>query len=242
MILDILAISPHPDDAELHCGGVLRKMADLGHSCGIVDLTAGEMGTRGTVETRTQEASDAAVILGVTERQNLNLPDAHLDQCQAHRNAIIQAIRTFRPQTVLIPTKDARHPDHRFTSILAQDASFLAGLAKIETGQAPHRPQQLIYYYTHYTYRQNPPSFIVDITDQYDRKLEAVKAYETQFHDPDSTAPATFISRPEFLEEIEIQNRYYGTLIGKKYGEPFIVREYLEMDDPVEYFRHRSEC
>ncbi|MEE2710189.1 MAG: bacillithiol biosynthesis deacetylase BshB1 [Gemmatimonadota bacterium] len=241
MTLDILAISPHPDDAELHCGGLLRKMADLGHSCGIIDLTAGEMGTRGTVQTRTQEASDASAILGIAERQNLNLPDAHLDQSQSHRHSIIQAIRTFRPQTVLIPTRNARHPDHRLTSILGQDASFLAGLEKIESGQSPHRPQQVIYYYTHYTYRQSSPSFIVDISDQYDRKIEAIQAYKTQFYNPDSTTPTTFISRPEFLEEIEVQNRYYGTLIGKKYGEPFIVREYLEMDDPVEYFGQRSE-
>ena len=241
MTLDILAISPHPDDAELHCGGLLRKMADLGHSCGIIDLTAGEMGTRGTVQTRTQEASDAGAILGIAERRNLNLPDAHLDQSRSHRHSIIQAIRTFRPQTVLIPTRNARHPDHRLTSILGQDASFLAGLEKIESGQPPHRPQQVIYYYTHYTYRQSSPSFIVDISDQYDRKIEAIQAYKTQFYNPDSTAPTTFISRPEFLEEIEVQNRYYGTLIGKKYGEPFIVREHLEMDDPVEYFGQRSE-
>lgn len=241
MNLDLLAISPHPDDAELYCGGLLRKMADLGHRTGIADMTAGEMGTRGTVAIRMKEAESAGRLLGLAERRNLGIPDAGVGTDDSHREILIRALRELRPRCVLLPTREARHPDHRMTSIVAQDSAFLAGLEKIRTDQEPYRPQQLIYYYTHYTYRQEPPSFIVDITEQFDQKIEAVNAYKSQFFDPDSDETATFISRPEFLDDIVTHARHYGSMIGKKYAEPFVIREQLELADPVTYFSGNSE-
>ena len=238
---DLLTISPHPDDAELYCGGLIRKMSDLGHATAIVDLTAGEMGTRGTVEDRMQESDSAAEILGLQSRMNLRLPDSGIVGDEEQRLAVIRAIRELRPHTVLLPTRETRHPDHRMTGVVGQDAAFLAGLHKINTGQEPYRPQQLVFYFTHYTYRQESPSFVVDITEQFDRKIQAVKAFKSQFHNPESSEPSTFISRPEFLDDIEAVNRFYGTTIGTRYGEPYVVREILHVDDPVTYFGANTE-
>lgn len=241
MTLDLLAISPHPDDVELHCGGMMLKMSQKGYATGIVDLTAGEMSTRGTAEDRVQETADASAILGLTARENLAIPDACVAVTHEQKLAVIRVIRRYRPRILLLPSRVTRHPDHGHTSELTREAAFLAGLEKIDTGQAAYRPQQLIYYFTHYTYRDQPPSFVVDVSDQYQRKLEAIRAYRSQFYNPSSMEPETFISRPEFLEELEVQNRYYGALIGARYGEPYIIREYLAIDDPVDYFRDIRE-
>ena len=236
MKLDVLAVSPHPDDVELHCGGLMIRFADLGYATGIVDMSRGEMGTRGTVDGRDQEAADAAKILGLSSRLNLELPDSRIGACETHRDALVNAIRRFRPEMLLVPHEIARHPDHGATGRLAKDAAFLAGLEKIETDHPVFRSRKLVFYLTHHAYRDPRPSFIVDITSTFSRKIAAVKAHRSQFHDPDSTEPETFISRPEFLEEVEAQGRYYGSLIGARYGEPFVVREYLSIDDPLAHF------
>ena len=236
MKLDVLAVSPHPDDVELHCGGLMIRFADLGYATGIVDMSKGEMGTRGTVDGRKREAAAAAEILGLSERLNLGLPDARIGASETHRDALLDAIRRFQPEMLLVPHEAVRHPDHGATARLAKDAAFLAGLEKIETDRPAFRPRQLVFYLTHHAYRDPSPSFIVDITSTYSRKVGAIKAHRSQFHDADSTEPETYISRPEFLEEVEAQNRYYGTLIGARYGEPFVVREYLSIDDPLAHF------
>ena len=236
MKLDILAVSPHPDDVELHCGGLMIRFADLGYTTGIVDMSRGEMGTRGEVDDRNREAAEAAEILGLSTRLNLELPDSRIGASETHRDALVDAIRRFQPALLLVPHEVARHPDHRATSRLARDAAFLAGLEKIETDHPAFRPRQLIFYLTHHAYRDPQPSFIVDITSTFSRKIAAVKAHKSQFHDPDSTEPVTYISRPEFLEEVEAQCRYYGSLIDARYGEPFVVREYLSIDDPMAHF------
>ena len=236
MKLDVLAVSPHPDDVELHCGGLMIRFADLGYATGIVDMSRGEKGTRGTVDGRKREAAAAAGVLGLSERLNLELPDARIGACETHRDALLDAIRRFQPEMLLVPHEAVRHPDHGATARLAKDAAFLAGLEKIETDHPAFRPRQLIFYLTHHAFRDPRPSFIVDITSTFSRKVEAIKAHRSQFHDADSTEPETFISRPEFLEEVEAQNRYYGSLIGARYGEPFVVREYLSIDDPLAHF------
>ena len=236
MKLDVLAVSPHPDDVELHCGGLMIRFADLGYATGIVDMSRGEKGTRGTVDGRKREAAAAADILGLAERRNLELPDARIGASETHRDALVDAIRRYQPDLLLVPHEVARHPDHEATARLARDAAFLAGLEKIETDHPAFRPGKVVFYLTHHRYQEPRPSFIVDISSTFTRKIEAVKAHRSQFHDPESTEPATFISRPEFLEEIEAQSRYYGALIGARYGEPFVVREYLSIDDPVAHF------
>lgn len=236
MKLDVLAVSPHPDDVELHCGGLMIRFADLGYATGIVDMSRGEKGTRGTVDGRKREAAAAAEVLGLSERLNLGLPDARIGASETHRDALLDAIRRFQPEMLLVPHEAVRHPDHGATARLAKDAAFLAGLEKIETDRPAFRPRQLVFYLTHHAYRDPRPSFIVDITSTYSRKVGAIKAHRSQFHDADSTEPETYISRPEFLEEVEAQNRYYGSLIGARYGEPFVVREYLSIDDPLAHF------
>ncbi|MBM3265350.1 MAG: bacillithiol biosynthesis deacetylase BshB1 [candidate division Zixibacteria bacterium] len=236
MKLDLLAFAPHPDDVELHCGGLMLKMAHRGHATGIADLTRGETGTRGTPEDRAREAQTAGRILGLSARENLGLPDAHIASTHENRLAVVRVIRTYCPKIVLIPHEVARHPDHTAASQLVRDAVFLAGLTRIETGQPPYRPRQTIFYFTHLGFRDLVPSFIVDIGGFMERKLNAIRAYTTQFYNPDSTEPLTYISRPEFLDELEAQTRYFGSLIGVRYGEPFAVREFLTIDDPVVYF------
>lgn len=236
MKLDVLAVSPHPDDVELHCGGLMIRFADLGYATGIVDMSRGEKGTRGTVADRKREAAAAAEVLGLSERLNLELPDARIGTCPTHRDALIDAIRGYQPDMLLVPHEVARHPDHEATARLAKDTAFLAGLEKIETDHPAFRPRKVVFYLTHHRYQEPRPSFIVDVTSTFGRKIEAVKAHRSQFHDPDSTEPETFISRPEFLEEVEAQSRYYGQLIGVRYGEPFVVREYLSIDDPLVHF------
>ncbi len=236
MRLDVLAVSPHPDDVELHCGGLMVRFADQGYTTGIVDMSLGEKGTRGTVDDRRREAAAAAMVLGLSERLNLELPDSRIGACESHRDALVDAIRRFQPDLLLVPHEVARHPDHGTTARLARDAAFLAGLEKIETDHPAFRPRQLVFYLTHHRYQEPRPSFIVDISSAFNRKIEAVKAHRSQFHDPDSGESETYISRPEFLDEVEAQSRYYGTLIGARYGEPFVVREYLSIDDPLAHF------
>ena len=239
MKLNVLAVSPHPDDVELHCGGLMIRFADQGYATGIVDMSRGEKGTRGTTEDRKREAAAAAEVLGLSERLNLELPDARIGASETHRDALLDAIRRFQPEMLLVPHEAVRHPDHGATARLAKDAAFLAGLEKIETDRPAFRPRQLVFYLTHHAFRDPRPSFIVDITSTYSRKVGAIKAHRSQFHDAHSTEPETYISRPEFLEEVEAQNRYYGSLIGARYGEPFVVREYLSIDDPLAHFAGR---
>lgn len=237
MTLDLLAFSPHRDDVELSCGGLMIKMAQKGYATGIIDLTLGEMGTRGTAEERAREAEQAAAILGLAVRENLEIPDARVEPTYENKLTVIHALRAHRPRLVLLPYWMARHPDHSQASVLVQEASFLSGLTKIDTGQAAYRPQRLVFYFTHYSYQGLTPSFIVDVTPQYERKMAAIRAYASQMYNPASTEPETFISRPEFLDLIDIYSRHYGSLIGVERGEPFFVREYLELDDPIEHFQ-----
>jgi bacillithiol biosynthesis deacetylase BshB1 len=228
MQLDVLAFAAHRDDIELTCSGTMIKLADQGYKTGIVDLTEGEMGTRGSVEERAKEAENAAKILQVQCRENLGIPDADIELNMENKLKVINALRKYRPTLVLAPYWEDRHPDHAHTGQLVFEASFLAGLSKLDTGQKKHRPEKIVYYMCHHEFK---PSFIVDVTQQHERKMEAIQAYESQVYNPNYQGEPTLISSPEYFEHIVIRSRYYGGLIMKKHGEPFLVREMLEVNN-----------
>jgi N-acetylglucosamine malate deacetylase 1 len=228
MKLDILVLAAHPDDAELGCGGTIAKHIALGHKVGIVDFTRGELGTRGTVETRDQEASASADILGVSVRINLGLKDGFFQNTKEDQLAVVRDIRKYKPDIILANAVYDRHPDHGRGADLAYDACFLAGLAKIETMddhgqlQSAWRPGA-VYHYIQSQFIK--PDFVIDITDYWDVKMKAVHAFKTQFHNPNSNEPETYISSPAFLRMLEARAIELGHSIGVKYGEGFTVRK-----------------
>ncbi len=221
--LDLLAIAPHPDDAELLCGGTLILAAEAGRETGILDLTAGELASRGTPETRGQEAERAAQILGLAVRRNLGLADARISNDDESRGLLIEVIRELRPRTVIIPHFEGRHPDHRVASQLAYDASYLAGLKNYPADGDPHRPTKVIYALA---YREHAPkpTFVVDISSAFERKLEAVRCYGSQF-DGVKALGELFPADVPLYDVVRIQDAHYGSLIRAAYGEPFYTRE-----------------
>lgn len=229
MKLDILVLAAHPDDAEISCGGTIAKHISLGHTVGIVDFTRGELGTRGTPETRTQEARQAADILGVSVRDNLGLADGFFQNDPVHQLKVIQAIRKYQPDIVLANAVFDRHIDHGKGASLGYDASFLSGLAKIETKDENGKPQRawrpsVVYHYIQSNFIE--PDFIVDISDHFAVKMKAIRAFKTQFYDPASNEPATYISNPGFLKMLESRATEFGHAIGSAYGEGYTVRRY----------------
>jgi len=231
MPVDVLAIAAHRDDVELTCAGTLLRAVDAGHRTGILDLTAGEMGTRGSAALRAQEADRAAAVLGVSERRNAGLPDAHLQNTEETRRVVVEHVRHFAPRIVILPFAVGRHPDHRIASELGRDACFLAGLAKYDAGGAPHRPFKILY---SLSYREDPvkPTFVVDITAQFDRKLAAIRCYASQF-DGAKAAGEIFPTGQDLYSLVETQNAHYGSLIRTRYGEPFFTEETMAVDDVV---------
>ncbi len=239
MKLDILVLGAHPDDAEIGCGGTIAKHVSLGHKVGIVDLTRGELGTRGTPEIRDQEAAASAKILGVKIRENLDFQDGFFQNDKAHQLTVIQAIRKLQPEIVLANAVSDRHVDHAKGAALAYDACFLAGLMKIETvdqngaKQKAWRPKSVYHYVqSHYI----TPDFVVDISDFMDKKMEAVRAFKSQFFDPQSKEPETFVSNPRFLKMLEARAVEYGHTIGTSYGEGFTVRRYPGVNSLFDIF------
>jgi bacillithiol biosynthesis deacetylase BshB1 len=228
-MLDLLAIAAHPDDVEQTCGGTLLRMAEAGYRTGIVDLTAGDMGTRGSPEIRVAESADAAKILKVSHRENLHFPDARLENSMAGRMTLAQRIRELRPRTVILPYWEGRHPDHYRTAELGYEACFLAGLRKIDPYTEPHRPYKVIY---SSLYANVAPSFVVDVTRYFDRRMESLLAYRSQYGEGGDGA-ALFPDEPEIRDRLAASARFYGNLIGVKYGEPFVVRETMRVDDVV---------
>lgn len=224
MKLDILVLAAHPDDAELGCGGTILKHVAMGHKVGVVDLTRGELGTRGTPETRQKEATDSAKILGLAVRENLGLPDGFFVNGKEHQLEVVKVIRKYQPDIVLANARYDRHPDHGRGSELAFEASFLAGLSKVSTNQTPWRPKVMY----HYIQSQLlTPDFVVDVSDFWEKKLEAIRAFKTQFYDPNSKEPDTFISSPAFMKLLESRGNEFGHAIGVKYGEGYTVRRYI---------------
>jgi bacillithiol biosynthesis deacetylase BshB1 len=229
MKLDILVLAAHPDDAELGCGGTIVKHVKMGHKVGVIDFTHGELGTRGTIETRSQESAESSKIMGLSVRENLGLPDGFFRNDREHQLVVIQAIRRYKPEIVIANAIYDRHSDHGRASSLAYDSCFLSGLAKIETRdennkvQEPWRPK-VVYHYIQSQFID--PSFVVDVTEHWETKINAVKAFKTQFFDPKSTEPLTYISTPDFLRMVESRAIELGHAIGTKYGEGFTVRRW----------------
>ncbi len=227
--LDALFIAAHRDDTEIVCGGTVIKLVDLGYQVGLLELTAGEMGTRGTASDRDAEAAEAARIMGVTVRENLELPDAGLRNIPEFQKPIVEVIRTYRPQTVFLPFWKQRHPDHRETGNLGYDACYLAGLQKYDAPGEPHRPRKIVYTSN---LRDVRHSFVVDITDQFERKMKAVAAYKSQFQSKEG-AREIFNPGVDIFEFMEIHARSLGQSIQVKYAEGFTVKDYLIVDDPL---------
>jgi bacillithiol biosynthesis deacetylase BshB1 len=227
--LDVIAFGPHPDDVELGCGGTLYKLAQMGYSAGIVDLTEGEMATRGTVDERCREAADAAEILQLTMRINLKIPDANITQSEENRLKAIEVLRKYRPELVFAPYPDDRHPDHIHASRLISESCFYAGVKKIgPPDPSAYRPSRIIYYSITYDFI---PSFVVDISEQFETKIRAIKAHRSQVYNPDYDGEKTFIASEEYMEAQDFRARYFGWKAGVRYAEPFWVRETLLVED-----------
>ena len=233
MKLDILVLAAHPDDAEISCGGTIAKHIALGKKVGVVDLTRGELGTRGTAEIRDQEAAASSKILGLSARENLGLRDGFFQNSEMDQLKVVAAIRKYQPEIVLTNAVHDRHPDHGRASELVYQATFLSGLVKVETkldgkSQNAWRPKA-VYHFIQSLYIQ--PDFVVDVSEFWEKKVEALRAFKSQFYDPNSKEPETFISNPGFMKLIDSRGQELGYTIGVKYGEGFTVRRHLGVDN-----------
>jgi len=229
MKLDILAFGAHPDDVELSCAGTILIEKKHGKKVGVIDMTAGELGTRGNVEIRKKEAAEAGKILGADIRDNLSMPDGFFKNDEAHQKKIITALRKYQPEIILCNAPEDRHPDHGRSSALVTEAAFLSGLRKIiteedKTTQMAWRPKYVFYYIQD---RFLNPDFVIDITEVFDRKIEAIKAHKTQFYNPGLNEPETYISSADFLDSIVYRAKMLGKMIGVKYAEGFITKKMI---------------
>jgi bacillithiol biosynthesis deacetylase BshB1 len=227
MPLDILALAAHRDDVEQTCAGTLLKMAERGYTTGILDLTQGEMGTRGTAEDRAGEANEAARILRVSWRQALDIPDGRVENTWDNRLKVVRVLREQRPRVLILPYWEGRHPDHYTASVLGYEAAFLSGLAKLPVAEAAHRPFKIIYASL---YRDVRPTFVVDISDQFETRLAALMAYKSQFSDQKAGSDI-FPAQKEIRARIESMARFYGMMGGVTYAEPFVQKEMSLVDD-----------
>lgn len=230
--LDVLAVFSHPDDAELSVSGTLLKLKSLGYRTGVLDMTGGEMGTRGSPELRAQEALEAARILKLDVRLNLGQPDGHIWPTEEARTAVVRVIRSHKPKVLMTTHWDDPHPDHANTSRIVREAARLATMARYDE-QGNQKAARIPAIMHSLFSRHVVPSFIVDVSDFVEDKMAAIKAHESQFYSSQSTEPATRISEEGFLDQIEYRMRYFGSLIGVAAGEPFYVREALNLDDPI---------
>ena len=233
MKLDLIAFGVHPDDVELSCAGVLLVEKKNGRKTGIVDLTAGELGTRGTAETRMAEAAHAAKILGVEIRENLGMADGFFVNDETHQRKIITSLRRYQPEIILCNAPADRHPDHGRSARLVEDAAFLSGLKKIETTdngnvQEAWRPKYVLNYIQD---RFINPDFVIDITSVFEQKLEAIRAFATQFHMEGDKGPQTYISTPDFLDSVVYRHKWFGKMIGVKYAEGFISEKMIGINN-----------
>jgi N-acetylglucosamine malate deacetylase 1 len=244
--LELLAFGPHPDDVELFCGGLLAKLAGAGHRTGIVDLTRGEKSSRGTPGTRTQETEAASRALGLALRENLALPDGWVHpwagfeaperEAEAPVARVVEVLRRLRPELVLVPWEEERHPDHAATSALVTRALFFAGVRHFAPGLPPFAPRQVLYYPMRHLAE---PSVVVDVTEAYPRKLSAVHCYASQVQ-PSPGAPPTLVGSALSLSSLEARDRFYGAQVGVAHGEPYVLREVLGLADPLDHFRRNA--
>jgi bacillithiol biosynthesis deacetylase BshB1 len=228
-----MAFGPHPDDVELFSGGALIKLKKQGYSTAVVDLTRGELSTNGDVDTRLNEAETAKQILNLDIRLNLGLNDGSLDSSWENRQAIIKTVRSLQPKVCLVPYWVDRHPDHENASSLLKRALFDAGLKKIDTGQEVYRPKIIIYYILH---NYVDPTFVVDISDEMDQKLDSINAYDSQFSSISEDGVSTYINKPDFLKSIITRAEFLGQRIGVKYGEGFYYPGIMKIDNIIKYF------
>ncbi|MEJ2052857.1 MAG: bacillithiol biosynthesis deacetylase BshB1 [Calditrichaceae bacterium] len=233
MNLDLLAFGAHPDDVELSCGGTIIKLVKAGYSVGVIDLTEAELSTRGTVENRRIETAKAGEIMGIKVRENLQIPDGHIDNVEKNRLKVINSIRKYKPKIVFAPYTDDRHPDHVHASKLIIESAFYSGLVKIESEFPAHRPEKIIHYFQHLV---DKPSFVVDISNEFVQKMETVKAFASQFYNPESDEPETLISRKNFMQMLEDRARYFGYQVGVEYAEPFFIKSMIKIDNIYEFF------
>jgi len=229
MQVEVLCVGAHPDDVEVGIGGLVRKMTAAGRAVGILDLTRGEMGSRGSVEERRAEASDAARILGVSRRENAGLPDGALANTVEQQRVLVPILRSFHPKILIFPHLNDRHPDHASAHALVRDANYFAGLAKIEGGE-PHRAPHLYYYRVYGD--SEPPSMIVDISDEFDTKIEALRAYRSQFFNPEYAGEPTYVASEAFWDSIGHRARYWGSRIGAAYAETLYALEPIPVAFP----------
>jgi bacillithiol biosynthesis deacetylase BshB1 len=228
--VDVLTIAAHPDDIELTCAGTLIKMVDKGYTVGILDLTQGEMGTRGTAEIRSQEAEAARAVLGARFRERLNLGDSRLTASIENRFALAEAIRAARPRTVILPYWEGRHPDHYTAATLGYEACYAAGLKQLPVIGQPHRPKKILYASMYWEVKA---SFLVDITPQWERKLAAIRCYSSQFEGDLRDITELYPAWGRLVDRISTQCKYFGHLMGVEYAEPFVVKEAMAVDDIV---------
>jgi bacillithiol biosynthesis deacetylase BshB1 len=232
MTVDVLAIFAHPDDVELAVGGTLLRMKHLGYRTGALDVTQGEMGTRGTVEGRAAEAEEAARILKLDTRENLGLTDGHVFVDDGSRTKLVQVLRRLKPRVILTHQQGDPHPDHEHIVQLVRESARLASMYKYDEGTGDERVDVPMVAHNIFS-RRVVPTFIVDISDFLEDKMAAIRAHRSQFYDPASNEPETRLSSREFLDQLEDRSRYFGSLIGVAAGEPFFVREALNVDDPI---------
>lgn len=235
--VDVIFFGAHPDDIELSSGATIAKFVKDGLRVGLVDLTRGEMGTRGTPQTRKKEAANAAKVLGASFREQLDFQDGNLQTGREQELEIIRVLRQRKPRIVFAPWPDDRHPDHTRTGRVVTEASFYAGLKSLTTDLPEHRPQTVIYYMQNYMV---PPSFVVDVTKHWKTKMKAVAAYKSQFYDPASKEPKTFISDPKFLGMIDARGKHFGALINAEYGEAFVTKQPPKLEDVVGAYSGRE--
>lgn len=233
--IDVIAFSPHPDDAEMGCGGLLLKLKDIGYKTGIVDLTCAELSTNGDLETRGKETVKASEILGLDVRENLGLEDANIKNDPCSRLRVINVLRKYRPDLVLMPFWKDRHPDHENSYKLLKDSIFISGLKKFKTEFKAFRPYLVLSYMLHYEFK---PAFIVDISKYYRRKSDAVAAYESQFYSSLKKEAVTRIASKYFFNIIDSRHRCYGLKVMAEYGEPYYIESDIKIDDPLEFFNY----
>jgi len=233
MSVDVLAIGAHPDDVDMICGGTLAKLVSRGKRVAILDLTRGEMGTRGSPEVRAGEAQAAARVLGASERITLDMGDGRLENSAENRRHLIEAIRRFRPTLILTHYWEDLHADHSAAGHLVRSVMYPVGFAKYPAQGEPYRPNEVLFFMAHTPFE---PSFVVDIDGFHETKLEAVRCFASQFYQENSSEPPTGISQPDFLTRLEARARYFGALIGRGFGEPFRVTRAVPMVDPVDHY------
>ena len=227
MKLDAIFFAAHPDDAELSCGGTIRKLVKSGKKIGIVDLTLGELSTRGSNETRKIEAEKSNKVLGISVRENLKIPDGNIENNSKNRLKVIAVIRKYKPEIIFFPHFHDRHPDHYHTHMLVKNSAFYSGLVKIKTASPPHRPRRNFYYMQSYVFE---PKLIVDISDTFADKMKSIECYSSQFYNPKSKEAETYISSKKFMEFIKARAKFHGFQIGAEYGEPFYTEEKIKIN------------